>query len=332
MKYRLVLVLTGVPLWPAMAAAADAPAAPAVEWVKLTPTVSPSPRDGMAMAYDVVSGKIVLFGGLGANTSYLGDTWTFDGVTWTQLTPPVSPPARVSAGMTFDALLQKLVMFGGYTEAAGYFGDTWIFDGAAGTWEEAKPYLSPPPVTAPCVFTDPDNGSADVFGGFNSESGYSAGTWMFAGTTWLQLQPATSPAGRTGALSAFDHVAKNAVLFGGEADVSAQNTWTWDGANWTEQAPARQPPLLEFAAAAFDPGFRLLIAFGGESGGMLQNGTWAWTGSDWAQLHPTTWPPPREFLGMANDEAIGHVILFGGTTGYVYFDDTWELIPAAAGQ
>jgi hypothetical protein len=60
--------------------------------LKLTPRVSPTPRSGMAMAYDAVCGKIVLFGGSDSNLSYLGDTWTFDGVTWTKLAPPLSPP------------------------------------------------------------------------------------------------------------------------------------------------------------------------------------------------------------------------------------------------
>jgi hypothetical protein len=43
---------------------------PAITWLKLTPSTSPSPRAAMAMAYDGVSKKVILFGGYDA-TSYL---------------------------------------------------------------------------------------------------------------------------------------------------------------------------------------------------------------------------------------------------------------------
>jgi hypothetical protein len=48
------------------------------------------------MAYDEVTRNIVLFGGITATQTVLGDTWTWDGTTrtWTQQFPDVSPPAR----------------------------------------------------------------------------------------------------------------------------------------------------------------------------------------------------------------------------------------------
>jgi hypothetical protein len=300
-------------------AAEEAPLPAAATWVKLTPATTPGPRSGMAMAYDHVSGKVVLFGGSGANLAYFSDTWTFDGVTWTKLTPPSRPPARTAAGMTFDAAIGKLVMFGGFSNSNGYFGDTWIFDGATDTWKAANPALSPPAATTPSVFTDPLNGRADVYGGFNDD-GYQSGTWQFNGITWLQLQPGSVPSARSAAVSGFDNITGKVVLFGGLANVSSHNTWTWDGVNWTKQAPALQPPPFYNGATAYDPGLRLLIAFG-------SGGTWAWTGSTWAPVHPGNPPPNRESLGMANDEAIGHVVMFGGQAGSNFYDDTWELQP-----
>jgi hypothetical protein len=323
MKQRLVVFWIAVALLAASAIAAEKPSAELTEWVQLTPAASPTPRAGMAMAYDAVSGKIVLFGGVGAS-QYFGDTWAFDGVTWTQLTPALSPPARAAAGMTFDAAIQKLVMFGGYTESAGYFGDTWIFDGTTGSWHAADPSVSPPAVTSPSVFTDPRNGRADVYGGFDGTS-YRSGTWQFKGTTWLQLQPPISPTARAGAIAALDYATKSVVLSQGLADGNAGNTWTWDGANWMEQSPAQQPPLLYNAAAAFDPKFKVVVACGGGSRAVDQNGTWGWTGTNWLHGHPGNPPPPREFPGMANGLAIGHVVIFGGVSNATFFGDTWEL-------
>ena len=82
--FLMVAVLAG------SAAAADSGA---LSWVQIFPATSPSAREGPMVAYDPVSRKVVLFGGLGS-TGYLNDTWTFDGANWTRVTPPVTPPAR----------------------------------------------------------------------------------------------------------------------------------------------------------------------------------------------------------------------------------------------
>jgi hypothetical protein len=281
----------------------------------------------MAMAYDVPSGKIVLFGGLGAGVTYLDETWTFDGVTWTRLSPPLSPPARTAAGMTFDAALQKLVLFGGFNGYTGYCNDTWIFDAAQGTWEQAITSQSPPAATEPSVFTDPLNGRADVFGGYSDPGGYWQATWQFNGTDWIDLHPSPSPAARAGAILAFDHSTKDAVLFGGQSAGGSDTTWTWDGKHWTQQSPATQPPIMGYGAGAFDPRSGLLITFGGQGETGPLNTTWAWTGSDWTQLYPASSPAPRRYTAMANDEALGGLVLFGGGGGML-FNDTWELISA----
>src|SRR5512140_329297 len=92
-------------------------------WKRLLPAASPTPRAAHAMAFDPVSGKVVLFGGYDA-TTYLSETWAFDGTTWTRESPPVSPPPRAAASMAYDAVTGQLVMFGGY-DGTSYLGDTW---------------------------------------------------------------------------------------------------------------------------------------------------------------------------------------------------------------
>ena len=46
-------------------------------WFQVSPTNSPPARSYLAMAYDPVSGKIIMFGGYDEN-GYLNDTWEFD--------------------------------------------------------------------------------------------------------------------------------------------------------------------------------------------------------------------------------------------------------------
>jgi Galactose oxidase, central domain len=84
-------------------------------WTQQFPPVSPPARDQMSFAYDAATRKVVLFGGGNtAANSFLGDTWTWDGIakTWTQQNPAASPSAR-RAPMAYDAATKTVVLFGG---------------------------------------------------------------------------------------------------------------------------------------------------------------------------------------------------------------------------
>src|SRR5215813_6664319 len=153
----------------------------AANWKKLSPVDSPSARVSPMMAYDPVSQKVVLFGGV--NTQYLSDTWTFDGVNWTQEHPASSPPARTSGNMAYDRVSRMLVLFGGYAGNGQYLRDTWLWDGATSSWIETNPRFAPTAVTAPLVFTDPKTGHAMTWGGFDGHL-YQSTTWLWTGTSW----------------------------------------------------------------------------------------------------------------------------------------------------
>lgn len=54
-------------------------------WTRQHPAKSPLSRSGAAMAYDAGRRQAVLFGGeRDASSSYMGDTWTWDGRNWTR--------------------------------------------------------------------------------------------------------------------------------------------------------------------------------------------------------------------------------------------------------
>src|SRR5689334_12156190 len=151
----LVLVLV-------FASIAALPLLQAATWNQLSPAKSPSPRSGCAMTYDPVSQKVVMFGGLGANSN-LNDTWTFDGTNWTKVSTAIAPPVRNGATMAYDRPSKKLVMFGGF-DTNTYLQDTWLWDGATSTWSQATLTKSPPRATGAMLFTDPLSGRAMMFG------------------------------------------------------------------------------------------------------------------------------------------------------------------------
>jgi hypothetical protein len=64
------------------------------DWVELSPNNPPPARSYLAMTYDPVSGRVIMFGGFDG-TGYLNDTWSFDGTTWTQIATQSAPLQRI---------------------------------------------------------------------------------------------------------------------------------------------------------------------------------------------------------------------------------------------
>ncbi|HEU0273405.1 MAG TPA: kelch repeat-containing protein [Candidatus Udaeobacter sp.] len=298
-----------------------------LNWIQLSPNDSPPARSYLAMTYDAVSGKIIAFGGFDG-TSYLNDTWSFDGTNWAQITSQSAPSPRAAAQMTYDSVAQKIVLFGGF-DGANYLGDTWLWDGSTSQWTQATPNHQPTAVTGPMLFPDP-NGMADLFGGFDGQF-YQLTMWQWNGSDWTQLSPPTVPFARSSAAVATNISTGQVVMFGGLADVNPNNTWTYDGQTWTLQSPPVQPLLVYAASAAFDPALKQVVLFGGGSGGVDQNTTWLWdqAGATWKQLSSAQSPPAREGAGMTCHTALNRVILFGGQDNNGYFGDTWELTSTA---
>src|SRR5919204_2419983 len=74
-------------------------------WTQLSPATSPSARSYVAMTYDPVSGKIIMFGGWDGRR-HLNDTWAFDGTTWTHLHTG-GRLARAAAQMAYDEVTHQ---------------------------------------------------------------------------------------------------------------------------------------------------------------------------------------------------------------------------------
>ncbi len=254
-------------------------------WSQLSPSTSPSPRQGPGMAYDAATGTVVLFGGVDTSGTNLNDTWTWDGITWTQQFPPVSPPGRQfdTQGMTYDAATHTVIFFGGQLSNQDVLGDTWTWNGVAKTWTQQFP-TSRPSARRTAIAYDYANKTVVLFGGDirNGNGGqgiYLNDTWTWDGVNWTHQSPATSPAKRGTASMAYDASLGKVVLFGGSRLYSSaeglNDTWTWNGENWTQRNPATRPPARWAAGMDFDPASKGLVLFGGEGDGDVFLGdTW----------------------------------------------------------
>jgi hypothetical protein len=246
-------------------------------WINMSPAASPPARSSATMAYDPSSGQVVLFGGAG-NSGLLGDTWTWNGTTWTQQTPAMSPPARDTAMMAYDPSSGLVVLFGGQGDGGlDSLGDTWAWNGT--TWTQQTPAMSPPSRAVAAMTYDANSGQMLLFGGNGNgvDLSFFNDTWMWNGTTWTQLSPATSPPLTAQAMMAYDANSGQIVLFGGVNDEGLNvlgDTWTWNGTTWTQQTPVTSPEARFSAAMAYDASSGQVVLFGGGSNSNLLGDTW----------------------------------------------------------
>ena len=110
------------------------------------------------------------------------------------------PAGRVWDSWADDPATGQVVLFGGIQayRTSGpddVIGSTWTWDGT--TWTKQQPTATPSPRTGAAMVYDPATSQLLLFGGSShSGTGYLGDTWAWNGTTWTQLNPATSPPGR----------------------------------------------------------------------------------------------------------------------------------------
>jgi hypothetical protein len=205
-------------------------------------------------------------------------------------------------------------------------------------WTQAQPLVSPPPREGAAMTFDSKRGRIILFGGRirNVEGGTNvySDTWSWDGSAWTQLQPATTPDGRTAAAMSYDPLRDQIVMAGGTNKVDALNTntigctflnpcavpvktWTFDGTDWHAYT-GTQPSARFDARMAWDVVTHTTLLFGGNTSTVagtpadLQD-TWLWTGGAWTALAPAIKPAARSDYGLASNPTAGHIILAGGT-------------------
>ena len=101
-------------------------------------------RDNASMAYDASTQQIVLYGGITANGTFLGDTWTYADGQWQQRKSPVTPGPLELQAMTYDLRIHSVIMADGWTQTvSSWFGNSkgvapvatdnlWVWNGS--TW------------------------------------------------------------------------------------------------------------------------------------------------------------------------------------------------------
>ena len=304
----------------ALAAFAIAMAVPAQtpNWTQLTPLTKPAARQNSALAFDIIRGVSVLFGGWDG-TQRRNDTWEWNGTLWNQINTLNAPSPRDAVAMAYDVIRQVTVCTSGYVSP----GETWEYDGT--DWTQISPTNTHQlGAHCPMVF-DFVRGVSVLFG--RSSATNALETWEWNGTNWTQITTTLAPANNGN--MAYDAVRMRTVHFG---DLGA--TWEYDGIAWTQMAPATSPPGRGCGSdnMVYDLGRQVVVLFGGCPNPALGD-TWEYDGVTWQQVTTANAPGfPRRYPAMAYDSSRQRTVLFGGrdfSTGSSFLiDDTWEYGPS----
>jgi hypothetical protein len=283
-------------------------------WRRVAQT-GPEPRGMHAMAYDPVSRRVILFGGLDfeldGDTPVLinfTETWAWDGSAWERVAT-AGPSGRSGHVLATNAATRSVIM----TSGVGSY-----FDSSADCDEAGQPY---------CTFT-----------------------WEWTGSAWQVLTP-TAPWQRSFPAAAYDPQRRAMVLHGGRYDPGSascdhgttelddncyySDTWELVDRTWSQVSTTGPGPRWQASIGYDATGGRTTLLAGEspsgsgctDSSGNRCGDMWQWDGSTWTEVLRST-PPLRRNLGLAYHEAAGVTVLFGGFHGTncpsaFTCDDTW---------
>jgi hypothetical protein len=223
------------------------------DWTQVSET-GPKARILHAMVFDSSKNVVTLYGGQlqegdpAHESSYLNDTWDWDGFDWTQQED--TGPNRCAHAMAYDDSRKRLVLFGGSDAGAQQYGDTWEWDGTS--WTQRSVFGPPATIGGQLVFTGDE---CILFGGTHGNQLQNQ-TWSWDGTHWTARQD-MGPAPRTAHGLAFDSVRQKLVLFAGLIQPAsgprapAGDTWEQNiGAPTTGTGPSTSVRITSLVASA----------------------------------------------------------------------------------
>ncbi|MCP5127562.1 MAG: hypothetical protein H6973_18615 [Gammaproteobacteria bacterium] len=255
-------------------------------WIQLPSTAA---TQGAGAAYDPISNRMMVFGGLTAVGPYsdlntvrvLIDANGIGTPQWLDLTPggTLPPPRSELQNIAYDPINNRLIIFGGYRGAGNTeYNDTWVLTNANGLGGAPEWQLLTPPSALPSsrhslpLSYDPNSNRLIVFGGLNQFSEHVTynDSWVLTGAhglsgtpTWIQLKPTgPMPLGRRSHIAAYNPRTNRFMMGFGEYDAFANGSTTsstifndlWVLSNASGLCTAGQPCTFQTTASDPDAG------------------------------------------------------------------------------
>lgn len=262
-------------------------------------TTTPPPRVSAAVAFEPISGALVVFGGCTATDSAglctdsgvrLRDTWVWNGLAWSA-SSTVGPSARSDATMTADGAGGLLLVGGCEAAQSGRCtprGDTWQW--AGGAWTQLAPDDTNVTFARATSLYAPQLGRPVVAFGCREVSGTpfeartcSQDVLSWDGSAWnTHPHAGNAPPARSAAALVHHATRGRFVMFGGEDVRNGKLRDTWElvltptAATWSyrETDLARTPPGLGGRRATYDTVRDRVVLFGDDDEFGLNGGVW----------------------------------------------------------
>lgn len=303
-------------------------------WQAIAARAAPTPRFGVAAAYDPKRGRTVWFGGSDENAGALNETWEYDARGWHLRQPAHQPSPRFLAQMSYDTTRGVMVLFGGLDNNNQALGETWQYDG--NDWQRITLATEPPARAAAAMAYDPLLGETILAAGLDANDATLNDTWLFNGTRWQRaLLGAIAP--RFGGAATFNAALGSVQLFGGRSSrhdgMPLNDMWRFDGNAWQAQTQGNLVPQARSSAMfTYLPERRTVFLAGGDVSAAALNDTWEWNGTAWVRQAPSLNVPARFMAAAAYDPIAHRVIAFGGLSADGSSAETWTYGYANASQ
>jgi hypothetical protein len=296
-----------------------------------TPTpkayTTPPGRSFAAMAYDVRTHELVMFGG-SAPSGDLNDTWAWDGKGWTARSSHTNPTIQ-NPVMSYDPTTRELLLVGSEGNVQPQQNSLWAWKDGTPAWVQRTRWMTPTcgkscPASTPLPFA----AGALLYDGprsrllMLSEAPAAPGsdTWTWDGAKWKQIPTVHRPT-LLSCCIAPDRATGHLLALGYYRDWGGINRlWIFDGNDWTlstTSVPTGDIMMID------DPTGSPLLVRSNSASNSEPGETWSWNGGAWQRLEVTS-PPVLSGSSLGSDAAEKQVILFGGRDAYGQFaSDTW---------
>ncbi|HVU66669.1 MAG TPA: kelch repeat-containing protein, partial [Ktedonobacteraceae bacterium] len=257
-------------------------------WTNLTPLSSspadcsgssPAPRMNAAMVWDSADQEVLLYGGVGSASSYLGDLWSFSPAsnTWKALACTGNGPgARGEAGVAWNG--SQMLLLGGLG-SSGSLADFWAYTPGSG-WSQISASTPLGARTYPTMAWDSHDKQLFVFGGLSANGSQLGDFYSYqsnGGWRTIEASNGSAPMARQQAFSTWDSKQQVFLLMGGwQASTStaysalwayspAENAW-WQITSLHNSGNAGVIPSRMASAMVWDSADNRAYIYAGSSG------------------------------------------------------------------
>jgi hypothetical protein len=263
-------------------------AGPAIRWMLVHPSCSPSGRELAAVT--AVPNGVLVYGGQsadGASGAALGGTWLWTKGKWIAEVTAVHPPPLSGATMAYDPITRSVVLFGGSTNLITGYDATWIW--VHGRWTREGGINPPDSGVAVAAYSGVNHGILlfEAMGRTPNQ------TWLWAAGHWRRLAVTTTPPASSFESMTADAATGEPLLFTGARNplpppYQPAQTWIWTGRSW-RQVPTPAGLLETFGFdVAYDPLLSAVVLVSGETINIKRVGptttSWMWRDGSWRRL------------------------------------------------